>query len=179
MEISAELVRTLREKTGVGLKIDTLRANVELQNEKQGLIDAQTATRTTAYVLAELLDLPLDQPEQRGAFLRLGRLFRPRRGRRLRLSLARGGGRLGQILGRRRIERHIAGAPERQEHPVELPLTELDAAAVHQLLGHQPPKVAQTEPVKSGSLKNPPSQRITFQQPIRIGSASDNRPLPT
>ena len=49
------------QKTGVGLKIDTLRANVELQNEKQGLIDAQTATRTTAYVLAELLDLPLDQ----------------------------------------------------------------------------------------------------------------------
>jgi outer membrane protein len=49
------------QKTGVGLKIDTLRANVELQNEKQGLIDAQTATRTTTYVLAELLDLPRDQ----------------------------------------------------------------------------------------------------------------------
>src|ERR1035441_10074191 len=49
------------QKTGVGLKIDTLRANVELQNEKQGLIDAQTATRTTTYVLAELLDLPPDQ----------------------------------------------------------------------------------------------------------------------
>lgn len=49
------------QKTGVGLKIDSLRANVELQNEKQGLIDAQTATRTTTYVLAELLDLPRDQ----------------------------------------------------------------------------------------------------------------------
>jgi outer membrane protein TolC len=49
------------QKTGVGLKIDTLRANVELQNEKQGLIDAETATRTTAYVLAELLDLPREQ----------------------------------------------------------------------------------------------------------------------
>ncbi len=49
------------QKTGVGLKIDTVRANVELQNEKQGLIDAETATRTTNYVLAELLDLPRDQ----------------------------------------------------------------------------------------------------------------------
>lgn len=49
------------QKTGVGLKIDTLRANVELQNEKQGLIDSETATRTTAYVLAELLDLPREQ----------------------------------------------------------------------------------------------------------------------
>jgi outer membrane protein TolC len=49
------------QKTGVGLKIDTLRANVELQNERQGLIDAETATRTTTYVLAELLDLPRDQ----------------------------------------------------------------------------------------------------------------------
>ncbi len=49
------------QKTGIGLNIDTLRANVELQNEKQLLIDAQSSTRTTTYVLAELLDLPRDQ----------------------------------------------------------------------------------------------------------------------
>lgn len=49
------------QKTGVGLKIDTVRANVELQNERQNLIDADAATRTTRYNLAELLDLPRDQ----------------------------------------------------------------------------------------------------------------------
>jgi outer membrane protein len=48
-------------QTGVGLNIDMVRANVELQNEKQNLIDAETQTRTTRYVLAELLDLPRDQ----------------------------------------------------------------------------------------------------------------------
>ncbi len=49
------------QKTGVGLNIDTTRANVELQNERQNLTDAETATHTTNYVLAELLDLPRDQ----------------------------------------------------------------------------------------------------------------------
>jgi outer membrane protein len=49
------------EKTGVGLAIDTVRANVELQNERQTLIDTGTATRTTRYVLAALLDLPSTQ----------------------------------------------------------------------------------------------------------------------
>ncbi len=49
------------QKTGVGLNIDTVRANVELQNERQNLIDAETQTRTTRYGLAELLDLPRDQ----------------------------------------------------------------------------------------------------------------------
>jgi len=52
---------TQLHKTGVGLNIDTVRANVELQNEKQNLIDAETETRTSAYGLAELLDLPRDQ----------------------------------------------------------------------------------------------------------------------
>ena len=52
---------TQLQKTGVGLNIDTVRANVELQNEKQNLIDAETETRTSAYGLAELLDLPRDQ----------------------------------------------------------------------------------------------------------------------
>jgi outer membrane protein TolC len=49
------------QKTGVGLNIDTVRANVELQNERQNLIDAETQTKTTRYVLAELLDLPKEQ----------------------------------------------------------------------------------------------------------------------
>jgi outer membrane protein TolC len=49
------------QQTGIGLNIDTTRANVELQNEKQNLIDAETQTRTTKYVLAEFLDLPRDQ----------------------------------------------------------------------------------------------------------------------
>jgi len=49
------------QKTGIGLNIDTLRANVELQNEKQNLIDAETLTRTTTFRLAELLDLSRDQ----------------------------------------------------------------------------------------------------------------------
>ncbi len=49
------------QKTGIGLNIDTVRANVELQNERQNLIDAETLTHTTEYGLAELLDLPRDQ----------------------------------------------------------------------------------------------------------------------
>ena len=49
------------QRTGVGLNIDTVRANVELQNERQNLIDAETQTRTTRYVLAEQLDLPKEQ----------------------------------------------------------------------------------------------------------------------
>src|SRR5580692_7872907 len=49
------------QKTGIGLNIDTVRANVELQNERQNLIDAETLTPTTKYGLAELLDLPRHQ----------------------------------------------------------------------------------------------------------------------
>jgi len=49
------------QKTGIGLNIDTVRANVELQNERQNLIDAETETRTSKYGLAELLDLPREQ----------------------------------------------------------------------------------------------------------------------
>ena len=49
------------QKTGIGQNIDVLRANVELQSERQALIRAETDTRTTRYRLAELLDLPRDQ----------------------------------------------------------------------------------------------------------------------
>ena len=48
------------QKTGLGLKIDTTRAQVELQNERQNLIDAETLTHTSNYILAEFLDLPRD-----------------------------------------------------------------------------------------------------------------------
>jgi outer membrane protein len=50
-----------QQATGLGVRIDAVRANVELQNEQQRLIDAETLTKTTSYVLAELLDLPRDQ----------------------------------------------------------------------------------------------------------------------
>jgi len=49
------------QSTGIGLNIDTTRAQVELQNERQNLINAETQTHTTTYVLAELLDLPREQ----------------------------------------------------------------------------------------------------------------------
>ena len=59
------------QRTGIGLKIDTTRAEVELQNERQNLIDAETLTHTTNYILAELLDLPPDrEPASRAAIAR-------------------------------------------------------------------------------------------------------------
>jgi outer membrane protein TolC len=42
---------------GVGTGIDTLRANVELQNEKQRLLEAQTQQKVALYGLARLLSL--------------------------------------------------------------------------------------------------------------------------
>jgi len=45
------------QKNGVGTGIDTLRANVELQNEKQRLIEAQTQLETSLYGLAQLLNV--------------------------------------------------------------------------------------------------------------------------
>jgi outer membrane protein len=49
------------EKNGVGTGLDTLRANVELQNELQQEIDASSSVRTASYALANLLSL---QPGQ-------------------------------------------------------------------------------------------------------------------
>jgi outer membrane protein TolC/anti-anti-sigma regulatory factor len=52
------------QKHGVGTGIDTLRANVQLQNEKQGLIVAETQQRVALYGLARLLNLdPLEEIE--------------------------------------------------------------------------------------------------------------------
>jgi outer membrane protein len=45
------------QKQGVGTGIDTLRANVELQNEKQRLIQAGTGKDTSLYALSRLLNL--------------------------------------------------------------------------------------------------------------------------
>jgi len=49
------------QKNGVGTGIDTLRANVELQNEKQRLITTQVQLQTTLFGLARLLNLKPDQ----------------------------------------------------------------------------------------------------------------------
>jgi outer membrane protein TolC len=45
------------QKNGVGTGIDTLRANVELQNEKQRLIVARTQLETSLFALARLLSV--------------------------------------------------------------------------------------------------------------------------
>jgi outer membrane protein len=50
------------QKEGVGTGIDTLRANVELQNEKQRLIQAQTDRETSLFGLSRLLNLDPRQP---------------------------------------------------------------------------------------------------------------------
>ena len=55
---------TRLEKTGVGTTIDALRARVELQNEKQQLLDAQTAQKAAIYALAEILNLPRNEEPQ-------------------------------------------------------------------------------------------------------------------
>jgi outer membrane protein TolC len=50
------------QKNGVGTGIDTLRSNVQLQNEKQRLIVARTQLQTALYGLARLLNV---DPKQR------------------------------------------------------------------------------------------------------------------
>jgi outer membrane protein len=50
------------QKEGVGTGIDTLRANVELQNEKQRLIVAETDRETSLFGLSRLLNLDPRQP---------------------------------------------------------------------------------------------------------------------
>jgi outer membrane protein TolC len=46
------------QKNGAGTGIDTLRANVELQNEKQRLIVSRTQLETSLFALARLLNVP-------------------------------------------------------------------------------------------------------------------------
>ena len=45
------------QNEGVGTGIDTLRANVELQNEKQRLLEAQADRETSLFALSRLLNL--------------------------------------------------------------------------------------------------------------------------
>jgi outer membrane protein TolC/ABC-type transporter Mla MlaB component len=54
------------QKEGVGTGIDTLRANVELQNEKQRLIQAQTDRETSLFALSRLLNLDPRQAMELG-----------------------------------------------------------------------------------------------------------------
>ncbi|HEV2489233.1 MAG TPA: TolC family protein [Candidatus Acidoferrales bacterium] len=49
------------EKHGAATNVDTLRANVELQNEKQRLIEAQTNEKIALYGLSKLLNLDPQQ----------------------------------------------------------------------------------------------------------------------
>ncbi|HZT28436.1 MAG TPA: TolC family protein [Bryobacteraceae bacterium] len=50
------------QQHGVGTGIDTLRANVQLQNEKQRLISAETQQKTTLFGLSRLLNLDPHRP---------------------------------------------------------------------------------------------------------------------
>jgi hypothetical protein len=50
-----------QQATGLGVRIDTVRANLELQKEQQRLIDAETLTKTNSYVLAQPLELHRDR----------------------------------------------------------------------------------------------------------------------
>jgi outer membrane protein TolC len=50
------------QKNGVGTGIDTLRANVQLQNEKQRVIVARTQLETSLYGLARLLNVDPHRP---------------------------------------------------------------------------------------------------------------------
>jgi outer membrane protein len=54
------------QKNGAGTSIDTLRSNVELQNEKQRWINAQTRRQTALNGLARLLNLDPHQPVELG-----------------------------------------------------------------------------------------------------------------
>ena len=52
------------QQHGVGTGLDTLRANVQLQNEKQRLIVAETQLKTSLYGLTQLLNLEPSRPLQ-------------------------------------------------------------------------------------------------------------------
>jgi outer membrane protein TolC len=58
------------QQAGAGTGIDTLRANVELQAEKQRLIVASTQLETSLFALSKLLNLPTEQRIELGDELR-------------------------------------------------------------------------------------------------------------
>ena len=76
------------QKEGVGTGIDTLRANVELQNEKQRLIQAETSRETSLYGLSRLLNLDPRQPIELGDSLSFFDTPQPELGASLELALA-------------------------------------------------------------------------------------------
>ncbi len=51
-----------QQKNGVGTKIDTLRANVQYQNERQRLSEAQSQLKISLYALSRLLNIDARQP---------------------------------------------------------------------------------------------------------------------
>jgi len=50
------------QKNGVGTRIDTVRANVQYQNEQQRLIESRTALQTSLFGLSRLLNVDPHQP---------------------------------------------------------------------------------------------------------------------
>lgn len=56
------------QKNGAGTRIDTLRAQVQMQNEQQRLIVAQTQSETSLYALARLLNVPAVELDDAGSF---------------------------------------------------------------------------------------------------------------
>ena len=54
------------QQHGAGTGLDTLRANVELQNERQRLLSAQTTEQTSLYGLARLLNIDSNQAIELG-----------------------------------------------------------------------------------------------------------------
>jgi outer membrane protein len=51
-----------QQRQGVGTRIDTLRANVQYQNERQRLSDAQSQLKISLYGLSRLLNIDVGQP---------------------------------------------------------------------------------------------------------------------
>lgn len=56
------------QKNGAGTRIDTLRAQVQMQNEQQRLIVAKTQFETSLYALARLLNIPAVELDDAGTF---------------------------------------------------------------------------------------------------------------
>lgn len=56
------------QKNGAGTRIDTLRAQVQMQNEQQRLIVARTQSETSLYALARLLNVSAVELDDAGSF---------------------------------------------------------------------------------------------------------------
>ena len=76
------------QKEGVGTGIDTLRANVELQNEKQRLLEAQNDRETLLFGLSRLLNLDPRQKLELGDVLNFSDTPQPEVGASIEAALA-------------------------------------------------------------------------------------------